>query len=246
MLVGGSSGMAAYAARQVAQELAGTPEGDDAVIVVLLPDSGRGYLTKVFNDEWLAQYGFAERPRVGRPDRRRGAARQVRAAARPGAHPPGRDDRRGGRDPAGVQRLPDARGARRAADRGGRGRRLGLGAHPARGAVHRRRPPHRPGRGPHVAPAADHRLHRVRPGRRRPCSRTPTRCSSTRTASRSACSPARTSSPSSPAPDPGLPGGKRGTSGAPASACRRFVPRFLPLASPARSPSSLAQYVSDR
>ena len=31
----------------------------DAVIVVLLPDSGRGYLTKVFNDEWLGQYGFA-------------------------------------------------------------------------------------------------------------------------------------------------------------------------------------------
>src|SRR3954453_16778011 len=59
LLVGGSSGMAAYAARQVAQELAGTPEGADAVIVVLLPDSGRGYLTKVFNDEWLAQYGFA-------------------------------------------------------------------------------------------------------------------------------------------------------------------------------------------
>jgi cystathionine beta-synthase len=58
MLVGGSSGMAAYAARQLALELAGTPEGDDAVIVVLLPDSGRGYLTKVFNDEWLAQYGF--------------------------------------------------------------------------------------------------------------------------------------------------------------------------------------------
>jgi cystathionine beta-synthase len=59
MLVGGSSGMAAYAARQVAQELAATPDGDDAVIVVLLPDSGRGYLTKVFNDDWLAQYGFA-------------------------------------------------------------------------------------------------------------------------------------------------------------------------------------------
>ena len=29
------------------------------MIVVLLPDSGRGYLTKVFNDEWLGQYGFA-------------------------------------------------------------------------------------------------------------------------------------------------------------------------------------------
>ncbi|MDX6357522.1 MAG: cystathionine beta-synthase [Nocardioidaceae bacterium] len=63
MLVGGSSGMAAYAARQVAHELTqdpgGTPEGADAVVVVLLPDSGRGYLTKVFNDEWLARYGFA-------------------------------------------------------------------------------------------------------------------------------------------------------------------------------------------
>jgi len=58
LLVGGSSGMAAYAAVQLAHELAGTPEGEDAVIVVLLPDSGRGYLTKVFNDEWLAQYGF--------------------------------------------------------------------------------------------------------------------------------------------------------------------------------------------
>ena len=29
------------------------------MIVVLLPDSGRGYLTKVFNDEWLGSYGFA-------------------------------------------------------------------------------------------------------------------------------------------------------------------------------------------
>ena len=58
LLVGGSSGMAAYAAKQLAEELAGTPEGADAVIVVLLPDSGRGYLTKVFNDEWLGQYGF--------------------------------------------------------------------------------------------------------------------------------------------------------------------------------------------
>jgi cystathionine beta-synthase len=57
MLVGGSSGMAAFAARQLAQELAA--EGrTDAVIVVLLPDSGRGYLTKVFNDDWLATYGF--------------------------------------------------------------------------------------------------------------------------------------------------------------------------------------------
>ena len=59
LLVGGSSGMAAFAAIQLAHELAGTPEGDEAVIVVLLPDSGRGYLSKVFSDDWLAQYGFA-------------------------------------------------------------------------------------------------------------------------------------------------------------------------------------------
>jgi cystathionine beta-synthase len=58
LLVGGSSGMAAYAARQLAHELAEAGQ-TDAVIVVLLPDSGRGYLTKVFNDAWLAQYGFA-------------------------------------------------------------------------------------------------------------------------------------------------------------------------------------------
>src|SRR3954451_7175767 len=57
LLVGGSSGMAAFAARELAQELAAAGR-TDAVIVVLLPDSGRGYLTKVFNDEWLAQYGF--------------------------------------------------------------------------------------------------------------------------------------------------------------------------------------------
>ncbi len=54
LLVGGSSGMAAAAAIRLAHEL-GDP---DAVIVVLLPDGGRGYLSKVFDDAWLACYGF--------------------------------------------------------------------------------------------------------------------------------------------------------------------------------------------
>jgi cystathionine beta-synthase len=58
MLVGGSGGMAAAAAVQLAHEL----DDPDAVIVVLLPDGGRGYLTKVFNDDWLAQYGFLGEP----------------------------------------------------------------------------------------------------------------------------------------------------------------------------------------
>src|SRR5262245_60596148 len=65
LLVGGSSGMAAYAAKQLAEELAAQGR-TDAVIVVLLPDSGRGYLTKVFNDKWLAQYGFATGERATR------------------------------------------------------------------------------------------------------------------------------------------------------------------------------------
>ncbi len=54
LLVGGSSGMAAHAAVRLAHEL----DDEDAVIVVLLPDSGRGYLAKVFNDEWLGRFGF--------------------------------------------------------------------------------------------------------------------------------------------------------------------------------------------
>ena len=58
LLVGGSSGMAAAAAVRLAQEL----DDPDAVVVVLLPDSGRGYLSKVFDDTWLAQYGFLGRP----------------------------------------------------------------------------------------------------------------------------------------------------------------------------------------
>jgi len=53
LLVGGSCGMAVMAALEVAREL-----GPDDVVVVLLPDSGRGYLTKIFNDKWMASYGF--------------------------------------------------------------------------------------------------------------------------------------------------------------------------------------------
>ncbi len=57
MLVGGSCGMAVVAALDVARRC--TP---DDLIVVLLPDSGRGYLSKIFNDEWMASYGFLAAP----------------------------------------------------------------------------------------------------------------------------------------------------------------------------------------
>jgi cystathionine beta-synthase len=61
MLVGGSAGMAAAAAIRLAHEL----DDPEAVVVVLLPDGGRGYLTKVFNDDWLAQYGFLAHAKQG-------------------------------------------------------------------------------------------------------------------------------------------------------------------------------------
>jgi cystathionine beta-synthase len=53
LLVGGSCGMAVVAALRIAQ-----PLGPDDVVVVLLPDGGRGYLSKIFSDAWMADYGF--------------------------------------------------------------------------------------------------------------------------------------------------------------------------------------------
>ena len=57
LLVGGSCGMAAVAALRVAAEA-----GPDALIVVLLPDGGRGYMSKIFNDAWMSSYGFLRQP----------------------------------------------------------------------------------------------------------------------------------------------------------------------------------------
>jgi cystathionine beta-synthase len=59
ILVGGSSGTAMFAALEVAREL---PE--EKLIVVIFPDTGRNYLSKLYSDTWLLQYGFLERPEV--------------------------------------------------------------------------------------------------------------------------------------------------------------------------------------
>jgi len=56
ILVGGSSGMALHAALEVARD-----RGPDDVIVVLFADTGRNYLSKFFNDEWMRQNGFLAR-----------------------------------------------------------------------------------------------------------------------------------------------------------------------------------------
>jgi len=55
ILAGGSSGAAVHAAIKVAQSL---PE--DKVVVVILPDTGRNYISKIFNDEWMKEKGFID------------------------------------------------------------------------------------------------------------------------------------------------------------------------------------------
>jgi cystathionine beta-synthase len=57
ILAGGSCGLAVYAAYQVAREI----DDPAAMVAVILPDGGRSYLSKVFNDAWMRQYGFLER-----------------------------------------------------------------------------------------------------------------------------------------------------------------------------------------
>jgi len=56
LLVGGSCGMAVAAALKLAADLTA-----DDIVVVILPDGGRGYLSKIFSDRWMASYGFLSR-----------------------------------------------------------------------------------------------------------------------------------------------------------------------------------------
>ncbi len=62
LMIGGSGGTAVHAALVVALDA-----GPDAVVVVLLPDSGRNYLSKIFNDQWMYDMGFlrADSPVAG-------------------------------------------------------------------------------------------------------------------------------------------------------------------------------------
>jgi cystathionine beta-synthase len=58
--VGGSCGLAVHAAVDLAQRL----DDPDAYIVVILPDSGRGYLSKIYNDDWMRENGYLSRLRA--------------------------------------------------------------------------------------------------------------------------------------------------------------------------------------
>lgn len=57
ILAGGSCGTAMWAALEAAK----TIDDPEALVVVVLPDGGRSYLSKIFNDAWMTQYGFLER-----------------------------------------------------------------------------------------------------------------------------------------------------------------------------------------
>jgi cystathionine beta-synthase len=61
ILVGGSAGTAVFAALRVAGDL-----DETKTIVVLLPDTGRQYLSKVYSDSWMLQHGMLDRPDVVR------------------------------------------------------------------------------------------------------------------------------------------------------------------------------------
>jgi len=56
LLVGGSTGSTAWAGLQVARGL-----GPESRVLMLFPDSGRSYLSKFYDDNWMIQYGFLER-----------------------------------------------------------------------------------------------------------------------------------------------------------------------------------------
>jgi len=53
ILIGGSGGTAVWAALEIGKEL-----GPEHVVVLIIPDSGRGYLSKVYDDDWMSDYGF--------------------------------------------------------------------------------------------------------------------------------------------------------------------------------------------
>jgi cystathionine beta-synthase len=59
ILIGGSGGTAVFAALQVARDM-----DESKKIVVLLPDTGRQYLTKIYSDSWMLQHGMMDRPEI--------------------------------------------------------------------------------------------------------------------------------------------------------------------------------------
>src|SRR5436305_618914 len=78
ILAGGSGGTSVWAAMQIAKRL-----GPGARVLTMIPDSGRNYLSKLYDDNWMLEHGFAERPsRPAGASRCGSHARRARAPAR--------------------------------------------------------------------------------------------------------------------------------------------------------------------
>jgi cystathionine beta-synthase len=82
ILVGGSSGTALHAALEVARDL-----DESTTIVVIFPDTGRNYLSKLYSETWMLQYGFVDRPEILQVEEILGAkAGQLPPVVAVGAH----------------------------------------------------------------------------------------------------------------------------------------------------------------
>lgn len=57
IFIGGSCGAAAFGALQYARE---QNLGEDDLMVVILPDSGTRYVSKIYNDDWMREHGFLD------------------------------------------------------------------------------------------------------------------------------------------------------------------------------------------
>jgi cystathionine beta-synthase len=90
ILAGGSGGTAVWAALEVARGI----DDPDAMVAVILPDGGRSYLSKIFNDAWMTQYGFLERAgdlAVGDVLRRKDGMHEMPSLVTVGTHQKVRD-----------------------------------------------------------------------------------------------------------------------------------------------------------
>ena len=56
LLVGGSGGTTVWAALEIAKRF-----GPEATILTMIPDSGRSYMSKFYDDNWMLEHGFVER-----------------------------------------------------------------------------------------------------------------------------------------------------------------------------------------
>ena len=90
ILAGGSGGLALHAALEVAKEI----DDPDALMIVVLPDGGRSYISKIYSDSWMRQYGFLERDEdltVGDVLRHKSDAGEIPPMVSVGAHHKVRD-----------------------------------------------------------------------------------------------------------------------------------------------------------